>query len=65
MLVLGQVEKAERVLVVVPVGDAGGGGVGGGGGGGEGFGGAARWSGIGRLMDEEGHQLPFIRSIRG
>ena len=35
------------------------------GGGGESFVGAARWSGIGRLIDEEGHQLPFIRSIRG
>ena len=34
------------------------------GGGGESFGGAARWSGIGRLIDEEGHQLPFIRSIQ-
>ena len=58
-----------RVLVVLQVEDVGvgGGGDGGGGGGGrgEGLGGAARWRRIGRLMDEEGHQLPFIRSIRG
>ena len=57
-----------RVLVVLQVEDAGVGGEGDGGGGGgrgEGLGGAARWRRIGRLMDEEGHQLPFIRSIRG
>ena len=50
--------------MVVPVGDAGGESVGVGGGGGEGFGGAARWSGIRRLIDEEGDQLPFIRAIQ-
>ena len=55
--------------MVLPGEDAGGGGVGGGGGGkgvecGEGFGGAARWRWIGRLIDEEGDQLPFIRAIQ-
>ena len=54
-----------RVLVVLQDEDAGvGGGGDGGGGGGEGLGGAARWSGIRRLIDDEDHQLPFIRSIQ-
>ena len=64
MKVLELEEVEERVLVVLPGGDAGGGSVGGGGGGGEGLGGAARWSGIRRLIDDEDHQLPFIRSIQ-